>query len=257
MRKVIVVAVIAFVLLGINASNAAGPARQATAPTRTAPAVQGQDIEQLAIVVLMQAAQNAQDDLKAIMAQVKANNQAKAKVRQYMSEARNLPPSPCFGATALRDCIRQTRAKLSKMELASLDLMRASVMAAQGYAAQLTDALRHEPEEAERRRKNQPPPARMIPANPCNGWNVAFWKQCLALMRAELTGNLPDTNSQAAIDERLDVLKQDIDALSDLSDTESLRLQMTMDRMSKLMSTLSNILKKISDVSSAIAQNMK
>jgi hypothetical protein len=34
--------------------------------------------------------------------------------------------------------------------------------------------------------------------------------------------------------------------MSELGETESLRLQMAMDRMSKMMSTLSNMLKKIS-----------
>jgi predicted transcriptional regulator len=37
----------------------------------------------------------------------------------------------------------------------------------------------------------------------------------------------------------------------------ALRLQMMMDRLSKLMSTLSNILKKMSDTASQITQNMK
>jgi hypothetical protein len=38
---------------------------------------------------------------------------------------------------------------------------------------------------------------------------------------------------------------------------ESLRMQMAMDRMSKMMSTLSNLLKKMSDTSSAIISNLK
>ena len=38
---------------------------------------------------------------------------------------------------------------------------------------------------------------------------------------------------------------------------ESLRLQTAMDRVSKTMSTLSNILKKLSDTQSSITQNLK
>jgi len=38
---------------------------------------------------------------------------------------------------------------------------------------------------------------------------------------------------------------------------ESLRLQMAMDRKSKMMATLSNLLKKMSDTSSSITQNIK
>ena len=42
-----------------------------------------------------------------------------------------------------------------------------------------------------------------------------------------------------------------------MGETESLRLQMAMDRLSKMMSTLSNILKRISDTDSALVQNLK
>ena len=52
-------------------------------------------------------------------------------------------------------------------------------------------------------------------------------------------------------------LKQELDSLSELGETESLRLQMLMDRMSKMMSTLSNLLKKISDTAQSITQNLK
>ena len=257
MRTLAIVS-ITLAFFGVTAATAAGPADQSTQSARASAAVvQGQDIEQLAFSVLMQAAQSAQEDLKAIMVNVRAINQTKAQLRQHMSDARVLPPSPCFGAAALRDCIRQTQQKLTKMELASLDLMRASVIATQGYATLLTDSLRHAPEEFDRRRNNLPPPARIIPPNPCRGWNVTFWKECVALMKVELTGNLPDANSQAVIDAQLDAIKQSLDSMSELGETESLRLQMAMDRMSKLMSTLSNILKKISDTSNSIVQNLK
>jgi hypothetical protein len=52
-------------------------------------------------------------------------------------------------------------------------------------------------------------------------------------------------------------VRQDLDSLSELGETESLRLQMAMDRMSKMMSTLSNLLKKISDTAQSITQNLK
>ena len=38
---------------------------------------------------------------------------------------------------------------------------------------------------------------------------------------------------------------------------ESLRLQMAMDRLAKLMSTLSNLAKKTSDTAAAIVGNLK
>lgn len=51
--------------------------------------------------------------------------------------------------------------------------------------------------------------------------------------------------------------KARLDSMSEMGETESLRLQMAMDRMSKMMSTLSNLLKKASDTSSSITQNLK
>jgi len=57
--------------------------------------------------------------------------------------------------------------------------------------------------------------------------------------------------------EAIDIAKNDLDSMSEMGEVESLRLQMAMDRMSKMMSTLSNLLKKISDTSSQIVQNLK
>jgi alpha-D-ribose 1-methylphosphonate 5-triphosphate synthase subunit PhnL len=54
-----------------------------------------------------------------------------------------------------------------------------------------------------------------------------------------------------------EILKNKLDSLSEMGEMESLRLQMAMDRLSKMMTTLSNILKKISDTASTITQNIK
>ena len=51
--------------------------------------------------------------------------------------------------------------------------------------------------------------------------------------------------------------KSKLDSMSEIGETESLRLQMAMDRVSKLMSTLSNLLKKASEIDSGIIQNIK
>ncbi len=52
-------------------------------------------------------------------------------------------------------------------------------------------------------------------------------------------------------------IKRDLDSMSEMGEMESLRLQMAMDRLSKLMSTLSNLLKKSSDTAQSIVQNLK
>ncbi len=66
---------------------------------------------------------------------------------------------------------------------------------------------------------------------------------------------------QAASPEELQQLKEEIknklDSLNELSESASLRLQMMMDRRSKMMSALSNIMKKISDTQDSIISNLK
>ncbi len=54
-----------------------------------------------------------------------------------------------------------------------------------------------------------------------------------------------------------EVAANELDSMSELGETESLRLQMAMDRLSKMMSTLSNMLQKISETSANIAGNLK
>lgn len=69
------------------------------------------------------------------------------------------------------------------------------------------------------------------------------------------------TVSRTVTKEEIDKTEKDIkvklDSLNEMGDMESLRLQMAMDRQNKMMNSLSNILKKISDSESSIIQNMK
>jgi hypothetical protein len=54
-----------------------------------------------------------------------------------------------------------------------------------------------------------------------------------------------------------ELVHQTVDSLNEQSETQSLELQMTMDRRSKLIDTLSNVLKKISDTGDSVVQNLK
>jgi Arc/MetJ-type ribon-helix-helix transcriptional regulator len=54
-----------------------------------------------------------------------------------------------------------------------------------------------------------------------------------------------------------DELLGKLDGMSEMTEMISLRLQMMMDRRSKLISTLSNIMKKISDAQNTLIQNLK
>jgi len=77
----------------------------------------------------------------------------------------------------------------------------------------------------------------------------------LKLQLARMSDSITITKKE--IDAVVDKMKSDLDSMSEMGEMESLRLQMAMDRLSKMMSTLSNILKKISDTSQQITQNIK
>ena len=61
-----------------------------------------------------------------------------------------------------------------------------------------------------------------------------------------------------SLQQEIDATQQDFDAIANgLSEETSLKLQMAMDRSSKLIDTLSNIMINMSDVENSIVQNIK
>lgn len=62
---------------------------------------------------------------------------------------------------------------------------------------------------------------------------------------------------KATLDSVRKRMKGKMESLAKMSEMEALRLQMAMDRMSKLMTTLSNVLKKISSTTGTVIQNLK
>lgn len=155
----------------------------------------GQDIEALAFLVMMQAAKSAQEDLKAIIAKVKAVNEQKAKQRELLSKM-------------------QQQRTMSAIQLDSFKLLQNRTLALQ------------------------------------QGRNADSIKFVRSSGRNQQV-------SKADIDAIKDKLKSDLDSMSEMGEMESLRLQMAMDRMSKMMSTISNLLKKISNTADDIVQNLK
>jgi hypothetical protein len=65
----------------------------------------------------------------------------------------------------------------------------------------------------------------------------------LSLSLTEVQREMPTWNSLSQLDS--------------ISDLEYVRLQMAMDRLSKVMSTLSNLVKKASETQNQITQNLK
>jgi hypothetical protein len=51
--------------------------------------------------------------------------------------------------------------------------------------------------------------------------------------------------------------KQRLDSLSEMGETESLRMQMMMDRRSKFLTTMSNILGNVAETQSTITRNIR
>ena len=85
---------------GVALAKASGPvdvgAVKSSAQTNWAVLgnTQGADIEAICFLVLMEASKSAQEDLKAVMAGVKAINNAKAKQRDLLQPAQGPMPTP-------------------------------------------------------------------------------------------------------------------------------------------------------------------
>jgi Arc/MetJ-type ribon-helix-helix transcriptional regulator len=165
----------------------------------------GADIEALVFIVLMQAAHDAQEDLKEIMNEMKARNDAKKKLRELM---------------------RKVKCDIAN----STGLMRLEF----GQSGLGSERAYHHV---------------LIPVqDPCSESGVK-------LVETDLhKGRISELSTLESI---RDELRDKLDSLSEMGEMESLRLQMMMDRYSKFMTTLSNIMKKISDTSQSITQNLK
>jgi hypothetical protein len=68
---------------------------------------------------------------------------------------------------------------------------------------------------------------------------------------------VPGRPSRAELDASTQALKGELDSMSEIGETEQLRMQMAMERLSKAMAMLSNVLKKLNDTAQGITQNMK
>jgi putative addiction module CopG family antidote len=167
------------------------------------------DIMALAFIVMMEAAKSAQEDLRTIMAEVRAINAAKAALRDIMSKVGH-------------DIAENTRQRNGKP---SLKFTPRGIGSENGYHRMLVP--HPDPESTNG--------VRLVPTDMHRGSikNICV----LSAIRDELRNKL--------------------DSMSETGEMESLRLQMAMERLSKLMSALSNILKKISDTQTSIVANLK
>jgi putative addiction module CopG family antidote len=166
------------------------------------------DIETDVFLVMMEAAKSAGDDLKMIMAGVKAMTAAKAR---------------------LRDLIRKVARDVRKNAAATEG--EASLDFSEGLGSEAAYHL-------------APMPVEDVES-----------PSGVTLVETDLSpARITRLDQLRAV---LDDLKGRLDSLSEMGEMESLRLQMAMDRRAKLLSTLSNIMKKLSDTRASITQNLK
>jgi putative addiction module CopG family antidote len=164
------------------------------------------DIEAPVYIVLMEAVKSAQEDLKAIMAQVKAINAAKQAHRELLEQMQH-DQAANFG----RD---------------------------QDEPLDFSSGL-----GSERAYHRVPMPH----ADPSTDGGVRY----------VVTDLHPGKITKAALCAIVDTMNNKLDSLSDMGEMASLRLQMAMDRLSKIRATLSNMLKKLGDTAQTITQNLK
>jgi putative addiction module CopG family antidote len=169
----------------------------------------GGDVEALAFIVLMQATQDMDGDLKMIMAEIKAMAAAKTKLRELISKVR-------------KDVTSNAGQRDKKPPL---DFSR-------GLGSQQTYHR-----------------VKIPYADPESEGGVKF-------VSADLfDGKLDDVAQLKGI---LDDLKDKLDGMNEMSEMTSLRLQMMMDRRSKFISTLYQIMKhNNSSTLAAMLQNLK
>jgi Arc/MetJ-type ribon-helix-helix transcriptional regulator len=165
----------------------------------------GMDIEAMVFIVLMEAARDAQEDLKEIMNEMKARNAAKKKLRELLRKVK---------------CDKANSTGKMRLEF--------------GQSGMGSERAYHHV---------------LLPVyDPCAEGGVKFVETDLH------KGRITDISTLEAI---RDELRDELDSMSEMGEMESMRLQILMDRRSKLLETLSNIIKKMSDTSQSITQNLK
>lgn len=142
--------------------------------------------------------------------------------------------------------------EVSKSAQSDLQSMMESMKASAARKQQLRGA--HGPAA---RSPNGPSSAIAAAANPCVGGDAASWRICIQRVQTKLAGAKIEKGTKADLDLQVAARKQDLDSTSELGEMESLKLQAAMDRLAKMEATLSNVMKKASDTSASITQNMK
>jgi hypothetical protein len=185
------------------------------------------DVSEAAFIVLAMATKDMDDDIRMIMAEIKAMTAAKQKLREQIRQ--------------VNDWISQEVSK-DRQEFKTSDVEKALAS------------------EKKSGGPEKPQPARAARASRFIPEKVFSPVIHLEYVRAPVLPPLPPQGSSITIQglkSLLDDLKGKLDGMNEMSEMTSLRLQMTMDRRSKFISTLSQIMKKISTTQETLVQNIK
>jgi hypothetical protein len=193
----------------------------------SAAGISGMDASEAAFLVLAMATKDMDDDLRMIMAEIKATNAAKRKLRDQIKDL-NKWISEAMGEPG-------GRPKSSDIDN--------------------TKVSGKPPATAARTQPAKVPPIRSASLQTASSPVIR-----LEYVKAPAIRPLPPRNSDVAVSilkSLLDEIKDQLDGLNELSETTSLRLQMTMDRRSKFISALSQMMKKTSTTQDILVQNIK
>jgi hypothetical protein len=189
------------------------------------PGLSGMDVSEAAFIVLAMATKDMDDDIRMIMAEIKAMTAAKQKLREVIKQ--------------LNDWISE---EMSKGGSGSSDMNNSTVSG-------------EKPRTTGKPRPAKAPLARGVILEKTSSPVIH-----LEYVKAPAIPPLPPRGSGVTIQglkSLLDDLKGKLDGMNEMSEMTSLRLQMTMDRRSKFISTLSNIMKKVGTTQETLVQNIK
>lgn len=96
-------------------------------------------------------------------------------------------------------------------------------------------------------------PAPRSSAAPCSGKTTADWRACMLQVETKVA-KLPADPERTAL---IRSIKAGIDSMSEMGEMNQLKLQQMMDRRTKLMEMLSNLMKRVSDTNDSLIANAK
>ena len=178
----------------------------------------GMDVSEAAFLVMMMATKDMDDDIRLILAEIKAMTRAKQRLRELIRD--------------LNQWISRVMSEICDSK--NIDLEKVTGESPNGGLS-------------------------------VNGTAVEYKEPRPDIENSELVAECPTAHDLSGADgvtiqglrSLLEELKGKLDGMNEMSEMTSLRLQMTMDRRSKFISTLSQMMKKISTTQDLLVQNIK